>query len=59
MSATPQQPASKLSAFLFIAFVLTGCGVFGEPPPREDGESVPGSINCTIDVRNCEPGQKR
>lgn len=48
------------AVFLVVLALLVGCiGDGQQPPPRHDGENEAGSINCTIDVRNCEPGMKR
>lgn len=37
------------------ALALSGC-CDCQPPP---GDPIAGGINCTLDVRNCEPGQKQ
>lgn len=50
---------------LLALLCLAGCGQ--SPTERERTEhreqngieQEAGSINCTIDVRNCEPGQRR
>lgn len=56
-----RRPPPPLKCLVFAALLfLGGCPGDGQqPPPRHDGENEAGSINCTIDVRNCEPGQKR
>lgn len=51
---------TTLTALIVAALVLTACiGDGQQPPARADGENTAGNINCTIDVRNCEPGMKR
>lgn len=40
---------------LVAALALAGCCDCPPPP----GDPIAGGINCTLDARNCEPGQKR